>query len=166
MEMLPTLNNQCHARDEIKIPLVHLMIWIKKNACLPEGLSHDSRFIHIFLLKFTKLSMDQGTQMILLCWNETKECLFWDFGLIYKLLLAFFYDKWITNIPISSSNTIQNELNMDLSMITFFPSFFNSMTTGQHKKSTITINTNFKQLRVQNVLNILNVLLATALRKC
>lgn len=37
---------------------------------------------------------------------------------------------------------------MDLNTITFFPSsFFNSMTTIQHKKLTITININFKQLK-------------------
>lgn len=59
--------------------------------------------------------------------------------------LTAVYDKWNTNVPIPS--TIQNAMNMDLNTNTFFPSFFNSMTTIQHKKSTITININFQQLK-------------------
>lgn len=78
--------------------------------------------------------------------------------------ISLFYDKWITNIPISSSNTIQNELNMDLSMITSLL-FFNSMTTGQDKKSTITINTNFKQLKITKCFKYIKCSISDSLEK-
>ena len=55
---------------------------------------------------------------------------------------------------------------MDLNTITFFPSsFFNSMTTIQHKKSTITININFKQLKSTKCFKYIKCSISNSLEK-
>lgn len=76
-----------------------------------------------FLLKFTELSMDQGTQMILLFWTESKDSLFWDFGLINKLLLLAY--SWI--ITIVAKNPVVNHSKLaeyGLEYDYFSPFFF------------------------------------------
>lgn len=169
MEMLPTLNNQWHALNKIKMPFLHLII--KKH----KGVSHDSWFIHIFYWSLPNSAWTKALKCFLFCRNESKDCLFWDFGLIYTLLLLAYSWKLFM---ISGSQVYQYpvvipyKMNWIWTWIQFFfsfqPSFFflNSMTTIQHKKkSTITININFKQLKSTKCFKYIKCSISNSLEK-
>lgn len=74
--LMETLTLQWRAQDKIRAPSLCLMF--KKNVYLYRSEPQIMIYPHS-LFKFTKRSMDQGTQMLRS--SETKGSLLWDFGL-------------------------------------------------------------------------------------
>lgn len=101
---------------------------------------------------FIEVYQTQQTLMILLCWNESKDCFCSENLALYTT--CYYWPITVKQFMINGSQMYQYPVVIPYKMSwiwtwiqLLFPLFFTSRTTNQHKKSTITININVKQLK-------------------